>query len=150
MAVAQFRPSTTLFGPVFDNFIAPARLAALPRAPEADVVETENDIRVMVEIPGFRPEDVNIEVEDNVLSVSGEKRAVQTKESKQYKWHLSERRFGRFARSFILPRGVEQDQIEAHCENGVLHITVPKSETARRRRIEVRGDQNTESHQLSA
>lgn len=139
MAVTQNRQSTTLFGPVFNGFIAPSRLAALARAPEADVMEDEHAIRVMVEVPGFRPEDLAIELEGNVLTIAGEKREERTEGGEKSRWHLSERRFGRFTRSFILPRDVEQEQIGARCENGVLEVTIPKSERTRRRRVEILG-----------
>lgn len=138
MVTTQFRPSTNLFGPVFNDFISPPRMAALSRVPEADVMESEDAIRVMVEVPGFRPGDVAIDLEGNVLTISGEKRQESTEGAGGSTWHLSERRFGRFTRSFILPRDVEQDRIEARCENGVLRVVIPKSEKGRRR-IEILG-----------
>lgn len=138
MAVTEYQPSTHLFGPVSSDFITPWRMALLPRMPEADVVESEDAIRVMVEVPGFRPEDLAIDLEGNVLTISGEKRAERTEGNDRSKWHLLERRFGRFTRSFVLPRDVEQDRIEARCESGVLNVMMPKSEKARRRRVEVR------------
>ena len=149
MAVTQYRPSTNLFGPIFDDFIAPWRMAALSRAPEADVVESEDTIRVMVEVPGFRPEDLAVDLEGNVLTISGEKREQRTEGDQKSKWHLAERRFGRFTRSFILPRDVEQERIEARCENGVLHLRIPKSEKARRRRVEIHaGNEDGQARQL--
>ena len=151
MAVTQYRPSTNRFGPVLDDFIAPWRMVALSRAPEADVVESEDAIRVMVEVPGFRPEDLAIDLESNVLTISGEKHEDRNQAGEKSKWHLSERRFGRFTRSFMLPRNVEQDRIEARCENGVLNVVIPKSEKARRRRVEIRGEsENGQARQLAS
>jgi HSP20 family protein len=108
----------------------------LMRAPETDVVETEREIRVVTEMPGLKRENIEIDVENNVLTIRGEKRAERT-EGEQGKWHLAERRWGTFARSFVLPRDVDAENIQASFDDGVLTVTVPKSEKARRRRIEV-------------
>ena len=70
----------------------------------------------------------------------GEKRQERSEDDERNRWHLSERRYGRFSRSFVLPRDVESDRIEARFEHGVLRVTVPKSEKARRRRIEIQGE----------
>lgn len=112
--------------------------ATLMRAPETDVMETEREIRVITEMPGLKRENIEIDVENNVLTVRGEKREERT-EGEQGKWHLAERRYGTFARSFVLPRDVDADGIQAHFEDGVLTVSVPKSEKARRRRIEIGG-----------
>ncbi len=148
MAVMQFRPTTELFGPLFENLLTPvsggSRLNLL-RAPEADVIETQDAIRVVLDVPGLSPDDLEINLENNVLTISGEKRASQMGAEEGYTWHLSERRFGKFSRSFILPRDVEHDGIEARFENGVLYVSIPKSERARRRRIEIHNAGNNGS-----
>jgi HSP20 family protein len=110
--------------------------SSLMRAPETDVVETEREIRVVTEMPGLKRENIEIDVENNVLTIRGEKRGERT-EGEQGKWHLAERRWGTFARSFVLPRDVDADGIQASFQDGVLTVSVPKSEKARRRRIEV-------------
>jgi HSP20 family protein len=110
----------------------------LMRSPETDVVEGEREIRVVTEMPGLTRENIEIELENNVLTLRGEKREERT-EGEQGRYHLSERRYGTFARSFVLPRDVESDGIQASFDNGVLTVVIPKSERARRRRIEVGG-----------
>jgi len=142
MAVTQFRPSTDLFVPLFEDFIARpllngSRLGSLLRAPDADVVEAESGIHVMLEMPGMRTEDIEIGLENRVLTVSGEKRPERSEGDEKNTWHLSERRYGKFSRSFVLPRDVDAEQIRAHFDNGVLSISIPKSERARRRRIQI-------------
>jgi HSP20 family protein len=131
------------FAPFFENFFGPPsggnRVGNLLRAPAADVVETERDLRVMLELPGVAPEDVAVDLENNVLTVVGEKQERRDEGEEKHTWHLMERRYGRFTRSFMLPRDVDQDAIQASFEHGVLTITIPKSEKARRRRIEIRG-----------
>jgi HSP20 family protein len=102
-------------------------------------MESKDDIRVMLELPGMRPEDVEVNLEDNVLTISGEKKEEREEEDQESRWHLSERRYGRFSRSFVLPRDVEQEKIQARFENGVLNVTIPKSEKAKPRRINVQG-----------
>lgn len=143
MAITPYRASTELFRPFFEDLLpglneGGSRLSGMLRAPAADVMENENEIRVSIEAPGMRAEDISIDLENNVLTISGEKREKREESDERSTWHLSERRYGRFSRSFVLPRDVEQDRIEASFDNGVLHVVVPKSERARRRRIEVR------------
>ncbi|HEX8669661.1 MAG TPA: Hsp20/alpha crystallin family protein [Allosphingosinicella sp.] len=115
----------------------------LMRAPETDVVETEREIRVIVEMPGLKRENIEVDVENNVLTIRGEKKEERT-EGEQGKWHLAERRYGTFARSFVLPRDVDAENIQARFEDGVLSVVIPKSERARRRRIDVGGTQGAQ------
>lgn len=141
MAMTPYRPTTDLFRPLFDDVFGPVRgwggrMNDMLRTPEADVVEMENELRVMVELPGMKPEDINLDLENNVLTISGEKHE-QRQEGNEGMWHLTERRYGKFTRSFVLPRDVEQDSIQAHFQDGVLNVVIPKSEKARRRRIEI-------------
>ena len=152
MAITPYRSTTDPFRPLFDDLFGNGnRLNSLMRTPDADVSETENEIRVVVELPGMRPDDIQVDLENNVLTISGEKREERTEGDDQNQtWHLSERRYGRFSRSFVLPRDVEQDQIRAHFDNGVLSLTIPKSERARRRRIEVQGSSGNGQAQLGS
>lgn len=129
------------FDQLFSNVLGTGRQGGttLMRAPETDVVETEREIRVVTEMPGLNSKDIEIDVENNVLTVRGEKREERT-EGEQGKYHLAERRYGTFSRSFVLPRDVDSDGIQASFQDGVLTVRVPKSEKARRRRIEIGGE----------
>jgi HSP20 family protein len=136
------RARTDRFRPLLDELFTPmrgwgGRLGEMLRVPDADVVETESEIRVTLDLPGMRPEDVSVDLENNVLTISGERMEERTEGEENNTWHLSERRYGKFSRSFVLPREVEQEKIEARFEDGVLNVTVPKSEQAKRRRIEI-------------
>jgi HSP20 family protein len=125
---------------VIDNFLG-GRLSgggALMRAPETDVMETEREIRVITEMPGLKRENIEVDVENNVLTIRGEKREERT-EGEDGRFHLSERRYGTFSRSFVLPSSVDSDNIQASFEDGVLRVSIPKSERARKRRIELGG-----------
>jgi HSP20 family protein len=109
MAIVPHRRWTDWLGPTLDGFLtaplARAGMAGLVLTPSADVVEKEHEIRVIVELPGMQPEDIDLDVENNVLTISGEKH--EEREEKKDTWHLSKRRYGKFSRSFVLPREVE-------------------------------------------
>jgi HSP20 family protein len=147
MAVTRFPMVTTdPVGALVEELFRPLarggnRGAGLLRTPDADVVETEGEILVVLDLPGIAVEDVELSLENNVLTITGERQAEWEREdgSRRGSWHLSERRYGRFSRSFVLPRDVDADRIQARMESGVLRLTIPKSEKARRRRIEIQG-----------
>jgi HSP20 family protein len=91
--------------------------------PSVDVVRKEGELVLRADLPGIKSEDVKIEVEDDVLTVSGEHR--EEREEKEEHYVRRERRYGSFSRSMVLPKGVKGDDIEAKCEDGVLEVTVP-------------------------
>ncbi|HNX41743.1 MAG: Spore protein SP21 [Candidatus Aminicenantes bacterium ADurb.Bin508] len=103
--------------------------------PSTDIYETKEGYRFNVELPGFDKEDVSVELKDNTLLIRGEKKMDDkiTKEN----YHRIERFYGSFQRSFILPQNAEGDKVEAKMVNGVLEITVPKSEQAKAKSIAV-------------
>jgi HSP20 family protein len=103
----------------------------------AEVVETGDEIRFEVEMPGFRSDDIEITLENNVLTVAGEKKMPREEDRKEADYRLFERRYGRYQRSFTVPPTVRGDACEANYENGVLSVRVPKSEEAKPRRIQV-------------
>ena len=133
MANIRRSPSTDIMRPFFDTFFE--RMGGPLRMPETDVTETENEIRVSMDLPGMQAEDIDVELENNVLTISG--RRAETKEDNEGRFQLAERRWGEFSRSFVLPREVEGDEINAQYKDGVLTVSIPKSESARRRRISV-------------
>jgi HSP20 family protein len=143
------RTSADPFDRLFDTLLSNGGTRSagnLMRAPETDVVETERAIRVVTEMPGLKRENIEIDVENNVLTLRGEKREERT-EGDAGKYHLAERRYGTFTRSFVLPRDVDAESIAASFQDGVLTVTIPKSEKARRRRIEIGGQADGASAQ---
>ena len=108
-------------------------------APKVDFAEKNGMFEIVAELPGLDGDDVSVELKDNMLTLSGEKREETDREEKEY--HLSERRFGSFRRSFRLPTGVDEAKVEAAFENGVLRVTLPKvAEAAKQpRKIAVKG-----------
>lgn len=103
-----------------------------------DVVETPDDVRVRMEIPGIDASEIDITIDNNVLRVSGEKRMMK-EDGEGTAYRLTERRYGRFERSFVLPRDVRSEACEASYENGVLQVLLPKREEAKPRRVQVQG-----------
>lgn len=103
--------------------------------PSVDVIETEGAIRLKADLAGMSPDDIQLEVQDNVLTLSGERKFQE--EVKEDKYYRIERRYGCFSRSLALPQGVDAERIEANYENGVLEVTVPKAEEAKPKRIAV-------------
>ena len=130
-----------MFDQIFGN--AGTRSAAsLMRAPETDVVETEREIRVQVEMPGLKRDNIEVDVENNVLTIRGEKREERT-EGQEGRYHLAERRWGTFARSFVLPRDVDADNIQASFEDGVLRLVISKKASMQPKHIPI-GKQGAE------
>ncbi|MFW5877106.1 MAG: Hsp20/alpha crystallin family protein [Myxococcota bacterium] len=105
--------------------------------PAVDIFEEEGAMKMLAELPGVRPEDVQIQVEDNVLTLTGERKLEHEDQKEGY--HRVERAYGSFTRSFALPRTVDTTGIEAELKNGTLVITLPKRAESQPRRIEVKG-----------
>jgi HSP20 family protein len=103
--------------------------------PALDVWETDSDVVYAFDLPGIPESDIAIEVKDDTLTVSAQRD--RTEESNENGFYRFERRYGSFARAVGLPQGVDQDQISARYENGVLEIRVPKPEQAQPRKIEL-------------
>jgi len=103
--------------------------------PAVDVFEDANAIRVVAELPGLKPEDVQITLEDGTLTIRGEKK--QGAEETTERVHRYERSYGVFQRAFRLPDSVDGDRVDAAYENGVLTVTLPKAERAKPRKIQV-------------
>ncbi len=108
--------------------------------PPMDVVETDSEVLCHLEVPGMKPEDIEISVRDNMLTISGEKK-LETTEEKEGGYRSVERRYGRFERSFTLPRSIDANAVTARHENGVLTLVLPKVEESRPRRIQIEGTQ---------
>jgi HSP20 family protein len=103
--------------------------------PAADIYESDNELVVNLDLPGVDPKTVDVRVENNVLSIRGE-RQFDDKQNKE-NFHRVERSYGPFARSFTLSTSVDPDKIRANYRTGVLSIALPKAEAARPRRIQI-------------
>ncbi len=132
-----------LFNTAFDAPTSGGSGALRRWMPAMDLVETEDHFILRADLPGMTEEDVRIELEDTVLTVSGERRAEHEDQKEGY--HRVERAFGAFSRTLTLPKGVDPESIAASFDKGVLEVRIPKPEERKPRRIEigVNGGQKT-------
>ena len=105
-------------------------------APRVDIVEDENEYRVIADLPGLKKEDVEISLENGVLTITGERQLKRDKKGENY--HVTERAYGRFTRSFNIQHTIDADKIKAQFSNGELTIHLPKVEQAKPKRIEIK------------
>lgn len=105
--------------------------------PPVDIAEDKDRITLTAELPGFREDQVNIQMEGGVLTVRGERKFEEEKNGRNF--HRVERSYGQFVRSFTLPNNVDREQIRASFDNGLLKIELPKSAEARPREIKISG-----------
>lgn len=114
----------------------PATKAAEAFAPACEIWEDENHYFMSVDLPGVNKEEIKVEVNENNLTISGE-RKLEKKVGDERNAKYIERKYGAFSRIFTLPSTADCDKIEAHHENGVLNLSVPKTTVARTRKIEI-------------
>jgi HSP20 family protein len=145
MALVRWNPNQGLMDRVtdvdrwFNNFFNTDRSyfgESLTMSPLVNVEETDDNYVISAEIPGVKKSDLNISFENNVITISAEKKS--EKEKKDDRYHYRERSYGRFYRSIPVPSSVKIDEIEAEYKDGVLNITVPKTEEAKPKSIDVK------------
>jgi HSP20 family protein len=126
-----------LFNTFFDPSSTPAGHAGTARRwiPAMDLVEAENDFVLRADLPGLTEKDVNIELEDNVLTISGERKAEHEERKEGY--YRVERASGSFSRSLTLPEGVDPSKVSASFTNGVLEVRIPKPEQRKPRKVTI-------------
>ena len=106
-------------------------------SPAVDIYETEGEIVVKAELPGMERKDITLNLENNILTIRGERRFV--KETKDDNYHRIERSYGTFSRSFSIPTTVDEEKIRADYKEGVLKVALPKKEQARPKQIQIAG-----------
>jgi len=124
---------------IFDDFFRTGEsLNEADRAivPAVNVEENTENFIITAELPGLGKDDIHIMLENNRLTLSGEKKVEEKQDEKNY--HRFERRYGKFIRRFDLPGVVDQKKIDAEFRNGILEITIPKAEEAKPRLIEIK------------
>src|ERR1044072_6250286 len=112
-------------------------------APSVDIYENKDQIVLEAELPGMKQEDFDLTIENNVITLRGERKFEKTEETDNY--HRVERSYGSFTRSFTLPHTVSAEEAKAEYSNGVLRVTLPKREEAKSRRIEISGTGTTKT-----
>jgi HSP20 family protein len=109
--------------------------------PAMDLVEAEDHFLLKADLPGLGEDDVKIEIRDNALTISGERKAEDVHSERG--WYRVERSFGQFSRSLTLPEGVNADAVEATFDRGVLEVRIPKPEQRKPRRISIKSTNGT-------
>lgn len=132
-----------IFGREIDRFfndffaIEPTRFFNETWYPQIDVVEDENAIHVKADMPGLTDKDIEVIIENGVLTIAGERKEERREEDDKKHYILSERCYGSFKRSFSLPEGIKADEVKAIFKDGVLNIEIPKSEEVKPKKITV-------------
>lgn len=133
-----FRDITTLrdeMNRLFSRTLGEGAAAGSAWTPAVDIFDTAEAIVLKAELPGLTPDDIDIEVDDNVLTIKGERRFEDKVEEGRY--YRLERAYGQFSRSVTLPQGVKADEISASFDQGVLEVRVPKADEVKPRKISV-------------
>jgi HSP20 family protein len=105
--------------------------------PNIDVSETNKEIRIKADVPGYKPEDISVEMDENILTIRG--KVEEAKEEKDEEYIRQERSFGEFQRSLAVPQYADMEKIDCECKNGVLEIIIPKKESrSKAKRIDVK------------
>lgn len=130
-------PEIDLFDRMFGDWTVPS-LWSEERVvvPAFDISETEKEYVISGEIPGIEPKDLEVTLTDGILSIKGEKK--QESEEKEENYHRVERHYGSFQRSFRLPENIKRDDLDASYKDGILKLTLPKSEQIEVKKIEVK------------
>ncbi len=105
-------------------------------APAIDLYEDENEYVVEAELPGLKQDEIKVSVEDDILTISGEKK--REKEIKEENLYRSERFYGKFERQIVLPQNTDKDNIKASYKNGVLKVVIPKKEEAKPKKVDIK------------
>jgi HSP20 family protein len=124
-----------LFNAAFEGSGGSPAAAARRWTPAMDLLETDEQFVLRADLPGLSEDDVSIELEDNILTVSGERKAEH--EEKREGFYRMERSYGAFSRSLTLPKGVDPEAVTAAFDRGVLEVRVPKPEQRKPRRITI-------------
>jgi HSP20 family protein len=133
-----FKELTTLqerINKMFEDVLPSFSLQDSKWLPAVDIYETDGNIQIEVEVPGMDEKNLKVKIEDNTLTISGD-RKFEKKESKDNYYRI-ERNYGSFTRSFFLPDNVDKEQIKAKYENGILKVELPKKSEAKPKEIEI-------------
>jgi len=124
-----------LFEDAFTSRSEEKDMLATTWTPSVDIYETENELVLTADIPGINEKDIEVKIEDNTLSIKGERK--MEKETKEENYYRIERSYGNFYRSFTLPHNIDQDKINAEHENGILKITMPKKPELKPKNVKI-------------
>ncbi|MBX3416402.1 MAG: Hsp20/alpha crystallin family protein [Pirellulaceae bacterium] len=123
---------------LFDSLVPNQVNPASQLMTRMDVSETDHAIEVQMDLPGVKPEDVEITIENNMVTIRGHRMETREEHDKNRQFHSVERSFGSFSRSFALPTSVKDSEAAAEFREGVLHVTFPKSEEVKPKKINIK------------
>lgn len=131
MSIIRYNPTDyvpTTFSSMIDRFFNEnlTRTGGSTFVPKVDIIENEKNFEVLVAVPGMKKEDFNIELKDNMLTISGERKFSEEKKDKNF--HSIETQYGSFSRSFSMPENVDASKINAKYNEGILELVIPKDE----------------------
>lgn len=142
MALVRYnRPNTDVFSKTFNDIVDEffngntSNYRSDNFMPSVDVSETDKQFEVAVELPGMKKDDIKVDLEKGRLTISGERRFENEEEGKNF--HRLETRYGKFSRSFYLPDSIDEESIAAKYQDGILDITIDKSEEKVKKQIEI-------------
>ena len=134
---------------LFENTFGRGQAGQSEWTPAVDIRETEQELTFAVELPGTKPEDVEVTAEDGVLTIRGES-SEDRKEGEDGHYHLVERNYGAFMRRFQLPQGVDAEKIEADVEHGLLQVRIPKAALPQPKKIQIKAGADASSRTQQA
>jgi HSP20 family protein len=120
------------------NRLFGAESGPAPFAPPADILVSQDQVMVYMDVPGLRPDDIEVELEQDMLTVRGE-RKFPYQDTEQRVWRRIERSFGRFERALRVPAGLNPDQVRASLADGVLMLTIPQPQPPQPKRVQISG-----------
>jgi HSP20 family protein len=106
-------------------------------SPAVDIRESDNELNLELELPGIKPEEVEITADNGILTIRGEKRGERKEGDENSRYHMVERSYGSFMRSFQLPQGLDESKIEADYSDGILAVRIPKTALPQPRKIQI-------------
>ncbi|MCC8369016.1 MAG: Hsp20/alpha crystallin family protein [Rickettsia endosymbiont of Oxypoda opaca] len=137
---ARYSYLDNIFNEFFNDFysLTNSGLTDIARnlAPRTDISETDTEYNLEVELPGVVQQNIELKIDNNILTIKGSRE--ESSEDKNKNYHMRERYYGTFQRSISLPLNINEEDIEARFENGILHIKIPKKEQSTSRKIEVK------------
>jgi len=125
---------------LFEDTFGREGLSASGWVPAVDVREDNDEVALTFELPGVSPSDVEITADNGVLTVRGHKEQSRKEGDENSRFHVIERAYGEFSRSFQLPKGLDESKIEANCDNGVLVVRIPKAALPQPKRIQIKAE----------
>lgn len=128
------KPFNSLFNEIWNDEVLQSSVNFF--RPSVDVMETENQFEIHLSIPGLKKEEIKIDLKNDVLTISGERK--QKEEKREAKYLLGEIRYGKFSRTFHLPENVDRNSIEASFNDGILEVIIPKAEEEKPQAINIK------------